>query len=48
MLALQYAINLWIIREKLRGAVKGMFLIIRVYIVTGISYSMVKPNLLYA
>ncbi|KAL3704743.1 hypothetical protein TMatcc_008415 [Talaromyces marneffei ATCC 18224] len=38
MLALQYTINLWFIREKLRATGRGMFVIIGVHTVTGISY----------
>lgn len=45
MLALQYAINLWFIHEKLRSAVRGMFGIIGVHVLTGISYLIVSPNL---
>lgn len=48
MLALQYAINLWFIHEKLRSAVRGMFVIIGVHILTGISYLIVSPNPPYA
>lgn len=44
MLALQYAINLWFVREKLHGAVRGMFVIIGVHILTGISYLIVSLN----
>jgi hypothetical protein len=46
MLALQYAINLWFIHEKLQAVVKGMFVIIGVYTVTGISYLIVSLNTL--